>query len=39
MTDNCPKCGSDDLKESVATHRGKIFDYGCRQCGLVFDIE
>lgn len=36
---SCPKCGSDDVKSGAAANPGEVHDWGCRECGTLFDDE
>lgn len=33
----CPRCGSADVAEEPATAPNHVWDYGCRDCGIVWD--
>lgn len=33
----CPNCEFADLDEGVAVETLRTFDYGCNNCGAVFD--
>lgn len=40
MTAKCPNCGEvNDLKTGVTTNNLETFDYGCLDCGSVFNEE